>query len=511
MPSHVELDLLLGKSRPAGEYRPRETDDNQRLRVLVLGDFSGRAPDAPSPWHAAALQRIDIDNFDTVLARLVPALSITLPGQDAPAAHLSLRSFDDFEPDALVAHLPLFARLRDLRRRLGDPASFQQAAAELRASEAPGASAVAAPAPAASAEDDRATLERLLGRAPQAAPVAAPPAGDIAARLDRLLREVVAPHVVPDTAHLQQPLIESVDRAIGATLRSLLRHPQWRGVEMAWRGVDSLLRRIDGDLVRIELLDVRADELLQDMAAAGGDMAASSLARLLAQRAEGQGEPARCDVVAALYEFGPSAPELALLAGLGALAAQVQAVLLAAAAPALAGVASSAAPGDPSTWQAQPAARQAWEGLRRSWVARHIGLLFPRVLARLPYGPQAQPVAGFAFDELADGFEHERLAWRPAVLDAVALLAQGHAQDGFALQPDEHLLVEDLPAFVDRSRGEARLQAGAECYLSERQVAALVAQGLMPLVSDRGLPQARLAGWRSVAADGAPLAGAWQV
>ena len=508
MPSHVELDLLLGKSRPAGEYRPREADDGQRLRVLVLGDFSGRSSAAASPWHGAALQRIDIDNFDAVLARLVPALSITLPGQDAPAAHLSLRCLDDFEPDALVSHLPLFARLRDLRRRLADAATFEQAAAELRVGEAP-AAAVVLPSDGAPAEDDRATLERLLGRAPQAAPVVAAPPGDITARLDRLLREVVAPHVVPATAHLQQPLIDSVDRSIGATLRALLRHPQWRGVEMAWRGVDSLLRRVDGETTQIELLDVRADELLQDMAAAGGDMAATSLARLLAQRAQGRGEPARYEVVAALYEFGPSAPELALLAGLGALAAQTQAVLLAAAAPALVGVASSAAPGDPSTWLADPAARQAWDGLRRSWVARHIGLLFPRVLARLPYGPKAQPVASFAFDELADGFDHERLAWRPAVLDAVALLAQGHAQDGLALQLDEHLLVDDLPAFVDRSGDQARLQAGAECYLSERQVAALVALGVMPLVSDRGLPQARLAGWRSVAADGAPLAGAW--
>jgi type VI secretion system ImpC/EvpB family protein/type VI secretion system ImpB/VipA family protein len=526
MPAHIEFDMLLrrnrpGQARPGGQEEAEQDDQPERFRVLVLGDFSGRAADAPTPWRDGALQRVDFDNFDTVLSRMAPALALHLPGSEGAAVNLSVRSLDDFEPDALYAHLPLFARLRDLRARLGQRATFEQAAAELRGLDlgeppnaAPPAAAAAAPAAAsAPAEDDRATLERLLGGAlPPAAATAAAPAtpGGVQARLDALLKQVVAPHVQPDAPQQQQALIDAVDRAIGASMRALLRHPQWRGVEAAWRSVDRLLRSVDGETLHLELLDVRADEVLADLAQAQGDAAQSSLVKLLAQRAQREGQPPRYAVVAALYEFGPSPLELALLAGLGAVATQCGGALLAASAPAVLGVASSGAPGDPAQWQPDAAAQTAWSALRASWVARHIGLVFPRVLGRLPYGPKTQPVSAFAFDELADGFAHERLVWRSAVLDAVALLAQAHAEEGMAFQPEQHVLIDDLPAYVDRSGGEARLQACAEAYLSDRQLAAIRAQGVMPLASDRSAPRARLGGWHSIAADGAPLAGPWQ-
>lgn len=498
MAAHIEFEALIGRSRAA---RGTRRDGEAPLRILVLGAFGGRA--APRPLAGVLPQRVDIDRFDDVLRRLAGQVQLTLAGEHPVT--LAPASLDDLEPDALFRQLPLFGRLRELRQRLANPATFEQAAAELRALEAP---APAPGLPAVPAEDTQATLERLLGgAAPVSVPVPRPAAaGDAAARLQALLQAVVAPHVVPATAHLQQPLIESVDRAAGHTLRALLRHPQWREFEGHWRAVDHLLRSVEGDNLVVELLDARADELLADLAQAEGDVSRSSLGAWLAARAEREG-PATAPVLwVALYDFGPSAPELALLAGLGALAAQSGGALLGGAAPALVGLPAAAAPGDPAGWHA-PA--PAWQALRGSWVARHIGLVFPRLLGRLPYGPRHQPVASLEFDELADGFEHERLAWRPAALDAAALLAQGHAAAGWDFDWTEQVEIDDLPAFVDRSGAEPRLQAAAESYLSDRQQQALHAAGVMPLASDRSSPRVRLAGWHSVAADGAALAGPW--
>ena len=150
-----------------------------------------------------------------------------------------------------------------------------------------------------------------------------------------------------------------------------------------------------------------------------------------------------------------------------------------------------------------------WRALRESALAPRLGLTFPRLLARLPYGPRNEPVAAFAFDELADSQGqplHDRLVWRSAALDAALLLAQGHAQGGV----ETLLQLEDLPAFIDRSGDEPRLQAVAEAYLGEREVGALQAEGLITLQSDRRLPHARVAGWQSIAAGGGALAGSWR-
>jgi type VI secretion system protein ImpC len=138
-----------------------------------------------------------------------------------------------------------------------------------------------------------------------------------------------------------------------------------------------------------------------------------------------------------------------------------------------------------------------------------VGLTFPRLLARLPYGPRNEPVAAFAFDELADApaaSVHDSLVWRSAALDAALLLAQGHGQGGV----ETLVQLEDLPAFIDRSGDEPRLQAVAEAYLGEREVAVLQIAGLMPLQSDRRVPKARLSGWQSIAAGGGDLAGSWR-
>jgi len=333
---------------------------------------------------------------------------------------------------------------------------------------------------------------------PAGAPALA--AGPAAAKaddpVDRFIRQLVGTQVAPPPA---APADGSNDAA-SALLRHVLRDPAWRHLECAWRAVDRFVRELDmadGD-VRLELIDCRADELLADLGACAGDPARAALAPAL------QGVGRGCDLVVSLEEFGPSLAELSLLGGLAALASAQGAVLLAGAAPALAAVATS---DDAQVLASDPA--RVWRALRESALASHMGLTFPRLLARLPYGLRNDPVAAFAFDELADAAGaslHDLLAWRSAALDAALLLAQGHAQGGV----ETLLQLQDLPAFIDRSGDEPALQAVAEAYLGERQVAALQSAGLIALQSDRRLPHARVWAWQSIAAGGGPLAGSWR-
>lgn len=502
----MDMGFVFGHAKPAA---PRGSDvgSGSLFRVLVVGDFSGRASrqahhDAPPTFKPMV---IDLDNVDTVFAKLAPQLQLELPGAPDAPLRFSLRSLDDFEPDSLYGRLPLLAELRGLRARLADPATFAQAAAELRATERTD------PAPTSAAEpdeDDASTLARLMGGTP-AVSGAPRPAGPASA-LDRLIQRAVAPYIVPATAHLQQPLLDSVDRSIGEALRAVLSQPHWRALEGAWRAVDQFVRSVEMDgQVLLELVDASAVDLLQSLASAGGDTAAMPLSKTLAARRmhEGQDEPYA--VVVGLFEFGTSAAELALLAALGAVAAGEGAVFIGSAATELALVDA------PEAWDGyrsaapDPTAQTRWKALRDSWVAPHVALAWPQLLSRLPYGAKTQPVSALAFEELPGPVAHGQLPWRLAALDLAGLLAQAYGRDGWAMRPEASVEIQGLPAYTDRSGDAPRFQAVAELFMSERQAQAVAASGVIPLVSHRSLPQARVAAWRSIASASAVLQGPW--
>lgn len=512
MSSGMDMSFVIGHAKPDAA---RSSDDanGSLFRVLVVGDFTGRASrhaerDAPPTFKPAV---VDIDSFDGLLARMAPQLELELPQAPGAPLRFSVRSLDDFEPDSLYARFPLLTQLRELRARLADPSTFEQAAAELRASERAAVPSAPAAPQAAAAEDDAGTLARLLGAAPSPAATPAPAPASVASAVDRLIQRAVAPYVVPATAHLQQPLIDSVDRAIGDTVRAVLAHPHWRALEGAWRSVDRFVRTVEMDgQVLLEIVDASAIDLLQSLASAGGDAGATPLAKTLQARRMHEGQEEGYALVVGLYEFGPSAPELALLAGLGALAAREGAVYVGSAAAAL-GLVDA-----PEAWSgyladAPDAAAQArWKALRASWVAPHIALVWPQVLARLPYGAKTQPVSAFGFEELPGRVEHGQLPWRLAALDVASLLAQAYAADGWSMAPERSVEIDDLPAFTDRSGDDPRFQAVAELFMSERQVQALAANGIIPLVSHRSLPQARVAAWRSISSSAPSLKGRWR-
>ncbi len=486
MPSSIELNIGHVPAPRRARDAMDDGDDDAPFRVVVVGDFSGRPASERAPLGERRGLRIDIDNLDAVFARCAPRVVVDgLQDASGVALRVPLESLDDLSADALVARLPAQA--------------------------APAAAALpvdAAPAPAA-AEDAAETLRRLLGgtvapEAPaRAAPARAAPAprstaekaGDV---VDGFIRQLLAS--TPSLAPAPAAATPSIgDAARSALLRHVLRDPAWRHLEAGWRGVDRFVRQLDmaDGRVRLELLDCRADELLADLAAAGGDAARSALAAAL--RGDGRG----CALLVSLEEFGPGVAEMSLLGGLASLAAANGAALLAGAAPALAALATSEVPEVLAT----PEAR-VWNALRASALAPGIGLAFPRLLARLPYGPRHDPVAAFAFDELADlapAALHDGLLWRSAALDAAMLIAQGRTQEG----ADAPVQLDDLPAFIDRSGDEPRLYPVAEAWFGERETAVLQRAGFIALQGDRRTPAARFTGWQSIAADGAPLRGSW--
>ena len=498
MAAVTRLDFQFGSAdAPAARRR-----DEGAMRIVLLGDFSGRA--ARGTNDAATLAerkplRVDIDNLDAVLGRIAPRLPQPGGGETAFA------TIDDFHPDALYRRLPVFAGLRDTRARLRDPATFAAAAAELMTSGKTEAdSAPAAPA------DPSALLGNLLGMpAASAAAAAASAVPAKAEAVQALIRHIVGPDIARDEMPQQAQYLASVDAAAAERMRAVLHAPAFQSLESAWRGVQMLVSRLELDEgLQLWLFDASAAELRDDITASNGDLQRSGLWRALVERvvqAPG-GEP--WSLLAGLYAFDATPADVGLLAALGAVAAQAGGPFIASANPRLAGCESFATTPDPADWLApSPAAEALWAALRHSSVAPWIGLIAPRFRLRLPYGAATDEIDAFAFEETAGADLHASTLWGHGALAAALLAGQAFTQRGWSMNPGDVQDLDDLPAHMALHEGEKQLQPGAEAYLSERAGNRLLELGLMPLLSYRHRNAARLLRFQSVALPARRLAG----
>jgi len=501
----MEFQIGFGR-QPRRRERP---EPDEPLRMLVCADLSGAAgtPGRPALRDRRAL-RVDVDNLAQVLGRIGPRVALTV---DAAHASLSVGSIDDFHPDRLFGRLAPFAHQRQLRADLQDPARFELAAAALGAARAPSASRspqagpAQADSPQAAGESD---FERLLGAPPAAIP--ATPAAE-PAPLERWIRELVAPHVVPDTAGQMQMLVDSVDAAVAGLMRKVLRDPALRRLEAAWRGVDWLVRELGGEAsVEIHLFDANRDELLDDVRESASDLSRSAFGQLLCgPRTEGpDGEP--WSLVVIDHAFGPGADDVLLLAALGGIASHANAALLAGADPDLLGCPQVDALGDAASWtglDAGPAAR--WSALRALDAAAWIALAAPRVLLRRPYGRRSEPVEAFAFEEIVDPRDAAGYLWGSPAFALALLAGSAFREEGWTMDPEARLDLEDLPAFSYRDEDEPRLRVCAEALVPERAGERMLEQGVMPLLGRRDRNALRLLRWQSIADPPQRLRGPW--
>ncbi len=258
----------------------------------------------------------------------------------------------------------------------------------------------------------------------------------------------------------------AVERELADRLRSLLHDPDFQATEAAWRGLDFLVRHCpDRERVQYWVLDASIEEIAADL---------EGLQKLLRHQV--------WHAVIGQFTFGETAADLATLAGLGGLARSLDAVLYAGAHPQLIGCESFATQGEPEMWQAElpDDVRTAWQQLRASDAAPHIGLALPRFLLRQPYGHEASPIASFDFEEMTDQSSHEDFLWGNSALLCAQLLATRHATG-------EHTpsLKGLLPGRL-LEMGTAKLTPCTETWLGQRATESILRNGLIPVQSNEG-------------------------
>lgn len=422
---------------------------NEPMRLLVVGDFSGKDAADRAVLATRRTQHIDVDNFDDVMRRLEPRANL--------AGGIAFHRIEDFHPDSLYSRLDMFRALREVR--------------------------------AARPADVDDMLGRLLGKpgAPSPAAGAHPLSG-----LDAMIRDIVAPHVVKDpsatTAH-----VAAVDAALAAQMRALLHDPAFQSLEAVWRGMRWLTSSLELDEnLQVHLFDVARDELLADIVSAQGKVPQTGFYRAVVDRMRNAAGEGGWSAIVALFHFGPSGADIGLLAALGLVAAQARATLIAGADLALAG-------GD-------VAQLGGWQALRRSEAARWIGLAAPRVLLRLPYGKATDPVEAFAFEEFVGLPAHDEFLWGNAAIAIALLLGRAFTARGWEMEPGDEREIGDLPAYTFVRDGEREMQPCAERFLSEAEADRLIECGIMPVASRRDRNAVVALRFQSVSNPAAPLA-----
>jgi type VI secretion system protein ImpC len=485
MGGRMEFDFSFGGK--GGRPRGRR-DDEAPFQLLLVGDFSGRGARRAGGEAAAPLKRavvVDAGDLDRAFATFDAAVPVALTGFTEEMVRFG--NVEDFHPDRLFARMALFETARALRRELAAPSpsdeTFAKAEAWITAVTGTAAPTLTAPVAAAAAGDTESAasaIERLLGKA---ATTAAPAAVRTSA-VDAILERVVRPHVSRDVGERRGMLLSAVDQTLTALMRAVLASPGIRALEATWRGAERVARTIDTDeTLKIGFFDACAQDLVDAFAAAGGKLEQSDPHRLLV--ADGRG----WSVIATAFEFGREVADLQLLATLGALAGRAGAVLLADAAPALVGCASPTEAADPARWQAPTGDVGAfWSALRSSPLAASIGLVLPRVLARLPYGAKTDRAEAFAFDELTAAATRSPIAgrvWGSGAFGVAELLGAAFREDGWSASFDAAADLEDLPSHTYDDDGESRLAPAGEIPLSEASATALLSRGIMPLCARR--------------------------
>jgi len=495
--------LSFAFARPGADFNTRKVE-GEPMRILILGDFSGQGAERKKLEERSIL-RVDIDNFDAVMTRIAPRLGLRLDAE----VDLAFRQIEDFHPDALFQNLELFRGLARIKERLHDAATFPQAAEELRSLMQVAPEAPAPDAGRTTDEDDQTTFERLLGGSsdrPEALPEAR--AKSI---VENTLERIVARYIVPDAPPFLDVYLKAVDAALSAKMRELLHHPDFQALEAAWRALWSLVSNLEtGESLSLHVLDAGKEQLFEAVSAAGENLSRSGLYRLLAEQDTGGlgGEP--WSLVIGNFTFGNSPEDVALLAACGLLAAQAGAPFIAAADPVLLGCSALAESPDPQDWTGMtPEAAKRWEALRQSPAAPWIGLALPRILLRLPYGQDADPIESFAFEEAVPPFAHAAFLWGNPAFYCALLLGRSYLENGEAMQPGDHLQIDDLPAYSVKQDGDARLLPCAEVCLNDRAIDKVLGQGIMPFLSHRNGNIARLARFQALADPPSALRGFW--
>jgi type VI secretion system protein ImpC len=282
--------------------------------------------------------------------------------------------------------------------------------------------------------------------------------------------------------------IAEIDDLLSAQINEILHHEEFQKLEGSWRGLSYLVFNTETSTrLKLRLLNITKAELLKDLEKAV-EFDQSALFKKVYEEEYGTfgGFPYSCLI--GDFEFGRHPQDIALLEKVSNVAAAAHAPFIASASPRMFDLDSFTELGVPRDLSKifESAELIKWRSFRASEDSRYVSLCLPRVLLRLPYGPDTVPVEGLSFVEDTDGRDHGKYLWgNPAyilgqrITSAFALYGWTAAIRGV----EGGGKVEGLPAHTFRTDdGDIALKCPTELAITDRREKELNDLGFITLV-----------------------------
>jgi type VI secretion system protein ImpC len=304
----------------------------------------------------------------------------------------------------------------------------------------------------------------------------------------------------PDTAAMINARIAEIDQKIADQLNEVMHAPEYQKLEGTWRGLSYLVMNTETSTgLKLRILNVTRDELQGDLEKAT-EFDQSNIFKMVYEEEYGTfgGAPFSCLI--GDYEFGRHPQDIALLEKVSQVAAAAHAPFVAAAGPKLFDMDSFtelAGPRDlAKVFESSELIK--WRSFRETEDARYVSLVLPRVLLRLPYGPDTVPVEGFDFTEEVDGTDHGKYLWGNAAWALGLRITEAFARFGWtaAIRGVEGGgLVQGLPTHTFQTdEGDIALKCPTEIAITDRREKEINDLGLMALCHCKGTDYAAFFG-----------------
>jgi type VI secretion system protein ImpC len=507
------VNLTAGEDS-AGARRSEETP----FRIAILGDFSGRANRCISDAQTVGKRRphlVDRDNFDDVLSRMGAEIQLAIGER---SLHLKFSELDDFHPDKIFQQLEAFGKLRELRSRLEDPSTFQQAADELGLPPAGSTPDARRPEPSAAVAPSAARLasgslldEMVEQTESRVAEERYKPKPD---EVREFAERVAEQHLVSKPDRRQPQILAVMDLGIGALMRAVLHDRDFQALEAIWRATYLLVRQLEtGSQLKLYVIDISKQELAADLKGAI-DLRDTGIYRLLVEQSVGTQGAEPWAILVGNYSFGSEGGDAEVLSRMAGIAKRAGAPFLAEGNAGLLGSSFLAPESDgsvphPRGWKMPADLAGSWADLRHHPDADSVGLTTPRFLLRLPYGKKTSALESFDFEEFQGTPVHEDYLWGNPGFAVALLLAQSFSEAGWEMRQGAMREISGLPLHVYQNDGASRAKPCAEVLLTEDGAERLLEEGLIPLVSVKDRDVVRVIRFQSIADPLRGLAGRW--
>lgn len=244
--------------------------------------------------------------------------------------------------------------------------------------------------------------------------------------------------------------IAELDYQISRQLDVVMHHVEFQKVESLWRGLKHLVDNTDyRQNVKTEILDISKDDLRQDFEDAPEIIQSGLYTHTYVAEYDTPGGEPIAAVISA-YEFDASAQDVALMRNISKVSAAAHMPFIGSAGPKFFNKTSMeevAAIKDIGNYFDR-AEYIKWKSFRDTDDSRYLGLVMPRVLGRLPYGPDTVPVRSFNYIEQVKGPDHEKYLWTSASFAFAANMVKSFINNGWCVQirgPQAGGAVKDLP------------------------------------------------------------------